>query len=434
MAMNDELDELAARYADVLPDDAARDHALLETVRALDALYAAKAPAGLDARLAAERTVARANVSARLIGQQEVSDVRILRTAGGRRWTRLVATAAACMVVGLLAVLLIGGRGGSDLPLTGDGSLTQQGGLRMYASDSCPASKAYTEPPECSYQGVMPAEGNILKQRFADVLGVRNANVSVTKDGRLVIELPGVTDVRAAASLLAAGSFAIVDTGEQYLAPGTEIIVSDNEAIDGTGSKTYPIVFRGTEVDPASVAATTDRQVNKPVVTFAFAGSARRQFAQYTQEHIGQYLTIVVDDIVIESATIQSAIGGEAQIIGLPSVNDARRVASDLKYGPLPKPIRVVMVEKVLPGGTVWCPTPGGTALPVDTPTEPPNAPPSFPTPTPWPNPTPYGTPPPPSPSDTVFQIAPGVDPLVELVCTPPTPGQRYSGSATAAP
>lgn len=406
MAKNDEL---AARYPDLVGDATQADSELIETVRALDALYAAEAPAALEqysSRLAQRPEMTSAVEAPSHPPRREGDSMRLIRTSRGRRWTGFAASAAACVVVGLLAALLIGGRGGPVRSGPGGGPIVTQGGLSITALTGCAS-------PSCSLTPVLGTEIGILSHRFADVLGVHDATITLMSASEIDIELPGVTDVRSAVPLLGAGSFQVLDTGSTYLAPGTPL---------GTLSARYRVVFTGTQVDPTTVSFATDPQTGQKVVTFAFKSSAQQAFALYTAQHIGQYLTIALDGSVIESAVIQSAFGGTVQLIGL-SQEQTPLVATALKYGALPEPIRVVKVSLVSPGGKVTCGsgTPAPTAYPSDTPTPPPDATPEPPTPTPWPNPTPIptGTT---SPAPTLTANGSQYI-LIESGCGTPTPG-----------
>ncbi len=85
---------------------------------------------------------------------------------------------------------------------------------------------------------------------------------------------------------------------------------------------------------------------------FAFKGAAASQFAQYTGSHIGQYLTVTLDNRVIESATIQSRIAGPGQIMGNLSLAQAQTLAACLKSGALPAPVTLVSATVVQKGAT----------------------------------------------------------------------------------
>jgi preprotein translocase subunit SecD len=98
----------------------------------------------------------------------------------------------------------------------------------------------------------------------------------------------------------------VIDTGSNQLQQGTD--VTGQTCITTCQTGQYKIVFRGQDLDTNSVAAGNDSTTGQPIVTFAWSNrdNARTNFANYTNSHIGQYLTIILDNQVIESATIQA--------------------------------------------------------------------------------------------------------------------------------
>ena len=155
----------------------------------------------------------------------------------------------------------------------------------------------------------------------------------------ITVDLPGYTDQQLAESALTTqGAMRVIDTGGTPLTVGATV-----------GAQQYPTLFTGAQIDPASVGAQAD-QSGQPVVTFAFKGAAASQFAQYTGSHIGDYLTITLDNRVIESATIQSQIAGLAQVSGM-TMTQAQTLAACLKSAPLPGPVSLVSETVVSPSG-----------------------------------------------------------------------------------
>jgi preprotein translocase subunit SecD len=208
--------------------------------------------------------------------------------------------------------------------------LDLRGGIQFVLEASCPSSK-----PNCGDQYIKDNLGavvNNLNQRVSRGLGVTEAVIRTEGGKRVSVELPGLQDDQQAKALLGqTGQMNIIDTG------GTPLNIGDT-----VQPGQYKVVFTGNELDPSSIAAGLDQQTNKPIVTFAFSGPAKTKFAQYTRTNIGRYLTITLDDKVIESATIQSEIDGNGQITGIPSVQNAQNLASLLKYGALPLPMHYV--------------------------------------------------------------------------------------------
>jgi preprotein translocase subunit SecD len=84
-------------------------------------------------------------------------------------------------------------------------------------------------------------------------------------------------------------------------------------------------------------------------VLLAFTSAYQPRFADYTRTHIGKYLTITADEIVIVSALIQSEFDTVLQIRGFSTVDAAQQLADVLWVGSLPIALTLVREERVAP-------------------------------------------------------------------------------------
>jgi hypothetical protein len=373
--------DLVARYSDLL--DGAVDARLLNVVGDLDALFAAVAPPRYLADRLEEAIVAH------LANEPEGETRTSLRpvdalapiaagTPNGRRaprrWQTLVATAAAFTVVALLALLLTSlGHGPGSGSETPDQRFARLGGLYIVAIADCPKQASNCRSPASLQRDV-----SIMHSRIMDRLGVPDSIiVRLQSEGTILVELPGVKDDVPVNALFEQGCVNVIATG------GTEVPVGTDMRQNRV---TYlPLVTCGS-IDPPSVAARTDPQTGPPIVTFAFTGADRTSFSNYTSTHIGKYLTIALDGRAIESAVIESAITGAAEITGLPDLATAQTIATLMRYGPLPTPLAILDEQVVPPGRSQACsssatPTPTSTAAGPTPPATPPATPPPTPTP-----------------------------------------------------
>ncbi|HEX6122024.1 MAG TPA: protein translocase subunit SecD, partial [Ktedonobacterales bacterium] len=210
--------------------------------------------------------------------------------------------------------------------------LDLKGGIQFIMQANCPNSQ-----PKCDKSKYMSAVIDNIKRRVSQGLGVNEAVVQQQGSDRILIQLPGLKDIQQATDLLGqTGQMNIIDTKGQGLQVGS--MVKDGQ---------YQVVFTGADLDVNSIAAGLDPQTNKPIVTFAFAGGAKSKFATYTRTHLQQFLTITLDNQVIESATIQSEIDGQGQITGLPDISTAQNLATYMKYGALPLPLQPVSRQQL---------------------------------------------------------------------------------------
>ena len=210
--------------------------------------------------------------------------------------------------------------------------LDLQGGIQFIMQASCPSSQ-----PHCDVGSYMGSVIDNINRRVSGGLGLNDAIVQQEGSNRILIQLPGLKDIQQALDLLGkTGQMNIINTSGQALQVGTTVTPGQ-----------YPVVFTGGELDPNSISSGLDPQTNQPIVTFAFSGAAKSAFATYTRANVGQYLTITVDNVVIESATIQSEIDGQGQITGIPTIEAAQELQTELKYGALPLPLQAISEEQL---------------------------------------------------------------------------------------
>ena len=190
----------------------------------------------------------------------------------------------------------------------------------------------------------------VIRNRI-DQLGV--AEPAITREGgdRIVVELPGIDNPQHAIDLI--GKTALlqfVDTGTTSLPQGAEwrddntVVLPDNKTTQRLPKK---VILTG--ADLVTAQAQFD-QFGRPNVAFTFRSSAAKTFEDYTSKNIGKYLTIILDNRVISSPVINSAIpGGHGVIEGGFTLESARDLAVLLRGGALPVPVEVVENRTVGP-------------------------------------------------------------------------------------
>jgi preprotein translocase subunit SecD len=230
---------------------------------------------------------------------------------------------------------------------TSQRTLVHDGGTRLTLRASClPAT------PACDLTKQRDAAIRVLSRRLAGQTEIANPVVRADSAANIVVELPGVTNSGQVADITAlltgTGAVAILDTGDAVLQIGTS--TTGKTCVSSCEAGQYRVVFTGDEMDRSQVAARQDEASGHWVVMFGFAGSVKQQFADYTASHIGQSLTIISDDIVIASPTIQSEIDGSGEITGV-NETEAKRLAAYLNSGSLSAALSVVTTELFMPSG-----------------------------------------------------------------------------------
>lgn len=234
--------------------------------------------------------------------------------------------------------------------------LDLQGGMQVLLEADLPEGQEIEA-------GAMDAAKVIVKNRV-DALGVAEPLVQSQGERRIIVELPGVEDPELAiATIRETGLLEFVDAGNSFLPPDTVVettfggTVAPTEEITGTSTVTptvpvptdqvYNTVMTGKELDTVNVALD---QYGKPEIQFALKFEGANIFSDFTSRSVGQFLCIVLDKQVISCPRIQTAITeGRARITGEFTLEEARSLAIQLRYGALPVPLRVETTRLVGP-------------------------------------------------------------------------------------
>lgn len=324
----------AATFADLLGAD--DDPALRQVVSDLDALYSVPQPPA-QLRVRQEWATNAAPSRRATTGASMFSNEKILRP---RRAQLVAATVAAALIVGLLSILLTRGAPTKQQPTgvntsTGDAAVLQrfaeQGGANIMLDARCLPGAG-----QCDVGASLPQLISVLRERLTDAGAAQSVFVQQIDTRTLSLLIPGLKDDAPALALVSnVGQLNIIDTGETQLPVATMVTVCPSSSANCPAGS-YHVVFTGQQIDSTSISATTDRQSNQPVLTFAFKAPAAQQFADFTRQNVGRYLTITLDGQVIVSAVIQSEISGQIDVPGLSDVSSARNLVAMLKSGALP--------------------------------------------------------------------------------------------------
>ncbi len=192
-----------------------------------------------------------------------------------------------------------------------------------------------------------------------DEFGVAEPTILRQGIDRILIQLPGVKDPARAVQLVkrtAVLKFMLVDEGASSENPprGDVIYYSRQyDASTGRSSKTTyvledRVLLTGDTIRDARVRY--DSQYNQPYVSLTFDKVGARIFEQVTGDHVKERLAIVLDDNIYSAPVIQERIsGGQAQISGSFSPDEATDLAIVLRAGSLPAPVKVLQKWTVSP-------------------------------------------------------------------------------------
>jgi len=165
--------------------------------------------------------------------------------------------------------------------------------------------------------------------------------ISGSKDERLLVELPGVTDIKLAVELIGKTpilEFRLTRENEQ-----ATLEANPNASIDElfaqTGLSGRYLSKARVEFDPTN---------GTPLVGLEFNKEGGELFAKITREHKNEILAIVLDGKVISAPVIIDEISdGKAQITGSFTPVEAKELVRNLNYGALPIPIELVTSKTI---------------------------------------------------------------------------------------
>lgn len=165
--------------------------------------------------------------------------------------------------------------------------------------------------------------------------------VASQQEDRLLVELPGVTDVKAAVDAIGKTpvlEFKLVDE-KASTASSTSYV---DTGLTGRYVKSSELQFaQGTQ--GSSVAGT-------PIVVLHFNDEGAALFEKLTKENVGKQLAIFLDGEAISAPVIQETIpGGTATISGRFTPTEARDLVRNLNFGALPVPITLQSSNTVGP-------------------------------------------------------------------------------------
>jgi len=165
--------------------------------------------------------------------------------------------------------------------------------------------------------------------------------ISGNKDERLIVELPGVSDIDQAIALI--GQTPILEFRLQK--PNAQEILKENPnaSIDDI---LIPTGLTGRYLSRATVEF--DQNTRAPLVGLEFNSEGTDLFSKITSENKGQILAIVLDGNVLSAPNIKDAItNGKAQITGSFTPVEARDLVRNLNYGALPVPISLLNSQTI---------------------------------------------------------------------------------------
>ncbi len=199
--------------------------------------------------------------------------------------------------------------------------------------------------PKNEIEDSMESLRSVIERRV-NLFGVSEPLVQVEKSGilsarqeeRLIVELPGVTDIGEAVKLIGATPTLEFKLLKEGIIPAEEQILPA-ESFEETG-------LTGRYLSRAQLEF--DQTTAEPQVLLRFNDEGREMFGSITGRHVGRILAIFLDGEAISTPVIREEItDGQAVISGRFTPDEARTLVRDLNYGALPVPIELVSTQTI---------------------------------------------------------------------------------------
>ena len=206
---------------------------------------------------------------------------------------------------------------------------------------------------EYSKIGLFEIKSSVLNQsleivrRRIDETGTKEPTIIRRGSERILIELPGLDDPNRIKKLLgktANLSFRLVSESEDTF--GSELLFFEDKEDQLNISKR--IIVSGDNLINAQPAI--DNQTNQTVVNFSFDRVGAKKFGRATTDNVGKKMAIILDNKIISAPNINEAIlGGNGQITGNFTFQEATDLALLLRSGSLPAPLTIIEERTVGP-------------------------------------------------------------------------------------
>jgi preprotein translocase subunit SecD len=197
----------------------------------------------------------------------------------------------------------------------------------------------------------------VIRRRI-DETGTKEPAITRQGVDRIVVQAPGESDPEKLKRLVgqtARLTFQMVDESVPPAEAAAGRIPPGSVLLEQPGQPGEPFVLvrrralvtgdNLTKADPGF-----DQQSGEPAVTFQFDGAGGRAFARASTENVGKRFAIVLDDKVLSAPSIREPIlGGNGQISGSFTIESANELATLLRAGALPAPLKVMEQRTVGP-------------------------------------------------------------------------------------
>ncbi len=204
----------------------------------------------------------------------------------------------------------------------------------------------------------VPEAMNILKtviERRVNPLGQEETNIQIQEasfanegEYRIIIELPGVTDIGEAKKQIGETpilEFKLLRTDVDFSTLDPETVSFDDMYVATELTGRY---LENSELQFSPSATGAYGAGSQTMVVLKFNDEGEALFSKITRENVGRELAIFLDGVPISNPIIREEItGGEAVISGDFTPDEGKALAQQLNFGALPVPIEEIGTQTI---------------------------------------------------------------------------------------
>ncbi len=214
--------------------------------------------------------------------------------------------------------------------------------------------------------GIGDAMGSLrdVIERRVNLFGVSEPRVSTEsttlagggKQYHLVVELPGITDVKKAIDMIGQTPLLEFKVEDPNYKPG-EITVNSNDIKNGTldlsAAMNQDGRYKTTELTGQYLSRANvqfDQTTHAATIGLQFNAEGGKLFEKITGENIGKTVAIYLDGAIISAPRVNGKIsGGQAVITGTFTPAEAKLLVGRLNSGALPVPVTLISTDTIGP-------------------------------------------------------------------------------------
>lgn len=238
-------------------------------------------------------------------------------------------------------------------PLNIEKELTYRLGLDLQGGVRLAYNLDMSEIPENERNDAFDSARNIIERRV-NFYGVSEPTIQTVRAGdeyRIVVELPGVTDVSQAIDLIGrTAQLSFWEKGEKDASESGKLETKYPFGMVQVLGGKEPIKTKLTGKDLEKATVIADPTTGETQVKLDFTTVGTKLFADITKRNVNKPVVIVLDEEIIQAPIVQQPIvDGNAVISGGFTQEAARNASISLNAGALPVPLKVVAQNNIGP-------------------------------------------------------------------------------------